>query len=151
MTCSIMKADPLICLQAVLFLSLLSAASIMDMRKRIVPNSICIAIALIGLICFSPIKLFGIMSAMPFLFAGLYSGGIGGGDIKLTAATGLVMGFKGAIAGIVLGISAMLIFHVLHKIFRKPLEVETKAYPLAPFLSLGFLFIYFLMLGGIDI
>lgn len=120
----------------------------MDMRKRIVPNSICIAIALTGLLCFSSIKLLGILAALPFLFAGLCCGGIGGGDIKLTAATGLVMGFKGAMAGTVLGLSALLIFHAMQKKFRMPLEVETKAYPLAPFLSLGFLVIYFLTLGG---
>ena len=147
-----MKADPILILQAVLFISLLSAASISDLRKRVIPDPICIAIALTGLLCFTLVKLLGILVALPFLLIGLCCGGIGGGDIKLAAAVGVVLGFKGAMAGTVLGLSAMLLFHALSKIFRKPLEVkEEAAYPLAPFLSLGFLVIYFLTLGGIDI
>lgn len=144
-----MKADPHIFLQAVIFFPLLSAASITDIRKREIPNYICIAIALTGLLTFTPVNLFGIMAALPFLITGIYCGGIGGGDIKLTAATGLVLGLKGAMVGTVLGLSAMLLFHALRKTFRRPLKSEVKeAYPLAPFLSLGFLAIYFYILGG---
>ena len=139
-----MRDDPVLLLQAVLFFSLLSVASIMDLRKRIIPNSICAAIALTGLLCFTPVKLLGILAALPFLFAGLYNGGIGGGDIKLTAAAGFVMGLKGAMAGTVLGLSVMLLFHLLQKVFQRPRETETEAaYPLAPFLSIGLLVIYF--------
>ncbi|NCB42265.1 MAG: prepilin peptidase [Clostridia bacterium] len=147
-----MKDDPLFVIQAVLFLVLLSAASVIDIKSRVIPNPICIAIALTGLLCFSPIKLLGILAAMPFLLAGICCGGIGGGDIKLTASAGLVMGLKGAMAGTVLGLSAMLLFHLLRRISQrsKGLEIEV-AYPLAPYLSLGFLVIYFLTLGGIDI
>lgn len=144
-----MKADPPIYFQALLFLSLLSASSITDIRKREIPNQICVAIALTGLLNFTPIKLLGVLAALPFLITGLCRGGIGGGDIKLTAAAGVVLGLMGAMAGIVLGLSAMLLFHALRKTFRRPLEIEVKeAYPLAPFLSLGFLAIYFYILGG---
>lgn len=138
-----MRNDPVPLIQAVLFFSLLSAASIMDLRKRIVPNCISIAIVLTGLLCFAPVKLLGILTVLPFLLASIYCGGIGGGDIKLTAASGLVMGLKGAMAGTVLGLSAMLLFHLLQKIFQRPKGTEKEAaYPLVPFLSVGFLVIY---------
>ena len=138
-----MRDDGVLLIQAALFFSLLSAASIIDLRKRIIPNRLCIAIALTGLLCSTPMKLFGILAALPFLLTGIYCGGIGGGDIKLTAAAGLVMGLKGVMAGTVLGLSAMLLFYLLQKIFQRPRGTETEAaYPLAPFLSLGFLVIY---------
>lgn len=144
-----MRVDPLIYSQAVLFLSLLSVSSITDIRKREIPNQICVAIALTGLFSFTPVTLLGILAALPFLIAGIFCGGIGGGDIKLTAAAGVVLGLMGAMAGTVLGLSAMLIFHVLRKTFRQPSEIKMKeSYPLAPFLSLGFLAIYFYILGG---
>lgn len=46
-------------LQTVLFSFLLIAASVWDIRKRIIPDSTCILIALTGLIDFSPVNFFG--------------------------------------------------------------------------------------------
>ena len=87
-----MQADST--LQAVLFFCLLLAASVWDLRKRIIPDSICLLIALTGLIDFSPVNLLGVLAALPLLLAALYKPeGIGGGDIKLTAAAGMVLGF----------------------------------------------------------
>ena len=83
-----MQADST--LQAVLFFCLLLAASVWDLRKRIIPDSICLLIALTGLIDFSPVNLLGVLAALPLLLAALYKPeGIGGGDIKLTAAAGM--------------------------------------------------------------
>ena len=76
---------------AVLFFCLLLAASVWDLRKRIIPDSICLMIALTGLMDFSPVRLLGVLAALPLLIATLYKPeGIGGGDIKLTAAAGMM-------------------------------------------------------------
>ena len=67
-------------LQAVLFFCLLLAASVWDLRKRIIPDSICLFIALTGLINFSPVRLWGVLAALPLLIAALCKPeGIGGG------------------------------------------------------------------------
>ena len=140
---------PPLVMQAVFFIALLATASVFDIRKKIIPDSICALIALAGLICFSPVRLFGILAALPLLIAALCKqGGIGGGDIKLTAASGLVLGFMPGIAGLTIGLAAMLLFYAGSEIARWLRKGEKKSgrasLPLAPFLSIGFLIVYFI-------
>lgn len=148
-----MQADST--LQAVLFFCLLLAASVWDLRKRIIPDSICLMIALTGLMDFSPVRLLGVLAALPLLIAALCKPeGVGGGDIKLTAAAGTVMGFGGCTAGLLLGLTASLFFYLIEQIIRrlrklKPQKASQAALPMAPFLSLGFLAVTILNLGGI--
>lgn len=135
--------------QAVFFIALLAVASAFDIRKRIIPNTVCAGIALTGLINFSPANLFGILAALPLLIAALCKqGGIGGGDIKLTAACGLVLGFECGIFGLLIGLAAMLLFYAGHcvigRIRKNGKTAENKALPMAPFLSIGFIAIYML-------
>lgn len=133
-------------LQGGLFISLLLAASLWDIRKRIIPDSICVFIALTGLIVFEPLKLLGLFSAIPFLLAALIWDGMGGGDIKLMAAAGLVLGLPKSIAALIIGLTAMLVFHAICFINQKLRgRNASKAYPLAPFLSLGCLAAHFLI------
>ena len=143
-------------LQAVLFSSLLLAASVWDLRKRIIPDSICLLIALTGLIDFSPVNLLGVLAALPLLIAALCKpGGIGGGDIKLTAAAGMVLGFGGCTAGLLLGLTASLFFYLINQLIRRlrrlePQKASQASLPMAPFLSLGFLAVTISkILGGI--
>ena len=142
-------------IQAVLFMALLVIASVIDIRKRIIPNSICVLIALTGLIYFSPVSLFGILTALPLLIPALCKqNSIGGGDIKLTAAAGLVLGFEGGIVGLIIGLAAMLLFFFgkravdrLCNNYRK--KNNPAALPMAPFLSIGFSAVYLLNITGI--
>jgi leader peptidase (prepilin peptidase)/N-methyltransferase len=141
--------------QALLFSFLLMAASVWDFRKRIIPDSICLLIALTGLIDFSPVKLFGIFAALPLLIAALCKqDGIGGGDIKLTAAAGIVLGFWGCTAGLTLGLMASLFFYFWAQAIRRLRKLEPQkaahaSLPMAPFLSLGFLTVTILNIGGV--
>lgn len=151
-----MTVPPPLVIQAVLFISLLVAASVTDIRKRIIPNTICALVALAGLICFSPAKLFGILAALPLLIPAVCKeGSIGGGDIKLTAAVGLVLGFEGGITGLTIGLSAMLLFLAVNKVIgwlRKGKcreKNETPALPMAPFLSIGFIAVHVLTITGV--
>lgn len=87
-----MGNDSLLLLQGGLFIALLLTASLWDLRRRIIPDTICVFIALTGLFIFEPTKLSGVFTAVPLLFAALICDGMGGGDIKLMAAAGLVLG-----------------------------------------------------------
>lgn len=98
-----------------------------------------------GLLTFEPMRLSGILAAVLFLIIALLFGGIGGGDIKLMAAAGLVMGFTKIMTATVIGLTALLVFHAGNTIIQR-LSGRTvqKAYPLAPFLSLGCFTAYFI-------
>ena len=141
-------------LQAVLFSFLLIVASVWDFRKRIIPDSICVLIALTGLIDFSPVNFLGILAALPLLIAALYKPrGLGGGDIKLTAAAGIVLGFWGCTAGLIFGLTASLFFYLSVQTIRRlqklePQKAAQTSLPMAPFLSLGFITITILNIGG---
>ena len=134
-------------MQAAIFISSLAVASVIDICKRVIPNRVCLFVAAAGLIFFSPAKLFGILAASPLFIAALCKqGSIGGGDIKLTAAAGFVLGFENGVAGLVIGLAAMLIYHVITKIIARLRSAEKKTVPLslpmAPFLSIGFAITY---------
>ena len=142
----------LLFIQGGIFIALLLSASIVDIQKRIIPDTYCLYIALTGFISFEPVKLFGVLAALPLLIAALLWGGMGGGDIKLMAASGLVLGFTGGIAAIIIGLTAMLLFYAVYTIVQRLRVRECpRAYPLAPFLSIGCIAAYFMNTGGITI
>ncbi|WP_368488031.1 prepilin peptidase [Clostridium sp. BJN0013] len=141
-----METDLPLLLQGGFFTALLAAVSAWDIRKRVIPDTLCLCIALTGLFTFNPVKLLGILAAVPFLIAALLFGGMGGGDIKLMAATGLVLGLQKSVAAVITGLTAMLVFHAFCFIYQKSRGRDSlKAYPLAPFLSLGCFAAYFLI------
>ena len=136
--------------QLLLLFYLLCLAAIWDMKKRMIPDTICILTAMLTLISFDPMKLVGILAAMPLFFAGITIGGIGGGDIKLTGAIGLVLGFQKTLTGLILSLLLLIIFHGCRKLWH---EIQTftrkrkseqnrnqnreQAYPFVPFLFFG--------------
>ena len=131
---------------------MLVLASVIDINKRIIPNSICVLVALTGLIYFSPVRLLGILAALPLLIAAVNKkDSIGGGDIKLTAAVGLVLGFWGGIVGLTIGLAAMLLFYVIQSIAgwlqkdKNRKRNERASLPMAPFLSIGFIAVLLLV------
>jgi len=133
--------------QAVLFFCLMGCAVNTDIKKREIPTAIWSSIALISLIDLKAAHLFGILATLPLLFAAMASpSGIGGGDIKLVAAVGLVIGFWKALIGMAIGLSIVIIFHGAVKLIYRSSSNEhgRKAYPLAPFLALGYVCVYFL-------
>lgn len=135
---------------AVLFSCLLVAASVWDVRKRIIPDTICVAIAAVGLMTFHPIKLFGVLIGLPFLIAALIKeGGMGGGDVKLVTAIGLVLGLPVAGVGTIIALSILLTWYLIAKVVckAKGLTLPPVAVPLAPFLSVGFIGAMLLKLG----
>lgn len=120
--------------QAVVFTFLLLVASVIDIKKRLVPDALCVLIALTAAISFSPQDLWGIAVALPFLLAAIFDGGMGGGDIKLMAAAGPVLGLPTGIFASIVGLSLVLVYSAFYKICKKK---QVRAVPLVPFLSVG--------------
>ena len=143
--------------QAVLLFILLLAASVWDARKRIIPDELNILILCTGLLTFTPDKLAGLLLGLPlFIAALLKEGGMGGGDIKLTAATGFVIGLPLGMAGLIIGLSAVLLYHLIIQRIRKLEHINAPAageslLPLVPFLSAGFIASYLLNFGGLTL
>lgn len=134
-------------LQAVLFFSLLGIAAYIDIKKREIPGILCVAMALTSFLDFKAVSVLGILAALPFFIVAMISpSGIGGGDIKLTAAVGLVLGFWETMLGVTIGLAAVVVIHGIRVLLfrKKNKEAEPKAYPLAPFLMFGFMCAYFL-------
>ena len=126
-------------MQIILFAALLLAAAWIDCRRHIIPDILNLGIALSALLCFRPANLWGLLAAVPFLIAAM-GGGMGGGDVKMVAACGLVLGFWDAMFGCIIGLFLMLCFCLV-----LPGGLRRKeARPMAPFLSAGFLAAYFL-------
>ena len=135
-------------MQALLFLAALVAASAVDCRKRVIPNSLCLLTAAAGLISFSPVQLLGPLASLPLLIAALIQPEcMGGGDIKLTAAAGFVLGFWQGFWGLALGLLLAVLYFCItrlyHKIFRRPHALTGRTpLPFGPFLSIGFAALY---------
>lgn len=133
-------------LQGGIFAVLLLVASISDIRTRDIPDTLCLLVFLTGFICFEPIKLFGILAALPLLLAAMLWGGMGGGDIKCMAAAGFVLGFQKCMAALIIGLTAMLLFYTVYYVIQKLRKRERKqALPLVPFLSAGCIAAYFIL------
>ena len=139
-------------LQAVLLICLMAGASWLDIQKREIPPFIWSLIACISFLDFRPIHLMGILAAVPLLVIATWiaPNRLGGGDIKLVAATGLVLGLQATNLAVIVGLSLQILvftaFSFIHKINKQ--ERKNFSMPLAPCLSLGFISIYILKLGG---
>lgn len=135
-------------LKPMMFCLLLIAASVVDIKRREIPDGINLCIAALACWDFRPENLPGILAAFPFLIAAL-KGGMGGGDVKLAASCGLVIGLPGALIGSILGLVFMLLFWLFYRLILYFFHGKApKAFPMAPFLSIGFMIPYLLEQGG---
>ncbi|MGB4659893.1 MAG: prepilin peptidase, partial [Mobilitalea sp.] len=98
------------------------------------------------------VHLVGVFAAVPLLIIATWiaPNRLGGGDIKLVAATGLVLGLQATNLAVVVGLSLQVVVFVVISVVRGIAKRQMKelALPLAPCLSLGFISIYILKLGG---
>jgi leader peptidase (prepilin peptidase)/N-methyltransferase len=139
--------------QAVLFFCLMGCAVYTDIRKREIPPMIWGSVASISVLDYQAVHLLGILAAFPLFVIAVWiaPNRLGGGDIKLVAATGLVLGLQatnyGIIIGLIFQVLAFCIFALIKKLERK--EARNISLPLAPCLAIGFLIIYFMKIGGI--
>ena len=61
--------EPMKALQMWLFFSLLLVGAIFDCQKRLIPNTLCALITMVGLLVFHPAQLMGPLAALPLLAA----------------------------------------------------------------------------------
>ena len=129
-----------------LYLIFLAACAAADINKGIVPDLICILIAILAVICFfmEDISVQSLISriigslvlSVPMLIAALLvKGGFGGGDIKMMAASGLFLGLNntiiaGFIAFLIAGIYGVYILLTKNKGVKSNIKI-------APYLALG--------------
>lgn len=133
--------EPLMIIKGFLFTLFMIAISYCDAKSETIPDLLLIPIVLIGLIHVSWESLAGAAIAIPFLIAALVAKTevIGGGDIKLLAAYGFVLG-RGSVIGVLLG----LLFFSVRYLYPR-LKKKQVTYALAPSLSLGCFFAFILV------
>lgn len=127
-----------IAIQAVFFIAFLCWVSVIDIKTRSLPDWFHVLIALTALLQFETWNLIGIFTALPLLCAAMICGGMGGGDVKLMAACGLVLGLPYGMLAEIIGLSVMLGYFVVYQAVQKRRgSTVQRAFPLAPFLSVG--------------
>lgn len=119
-------------LRCTLLCQVLMVAGVFDLATHEIPNSLHLLIAMVGLIGFQvlPALLGFLLVPLPFLIAALKTEKIGGGDVKLMAASGFALGVTGGVWMMIWGLSAALLWTCL---FCR----RQKSLPLAPFLAFG--------------
>lgn len=126
------------------FLTMLAAVTLTDLERRIIPNKILLAGAVLCVLIAAPTDPGGLperaiaavaAGGLLFLVALAYPQGMGLGDVKLTATMGLFLGravgpalLFALLAGSVVGIALIL---------RHGAEARKMAIPFGPFLALG--------------
>lgn len=143
--------EPTLLVKGMLFALFLFIASFHDIRTREVPNWLPIALIGSGLLQLQLVpSLLGLVAtSLPYLLAAVITDGkIGGGDIKLMAACGFVLGPLGGMMQSIIGLTFVLLF-AIGVAFRSGIRnAKQTALPLVPFLAAGgllsFLFLYLL-------
>ena len=131
-------------MQALVFCGGLLYAAVDDLKTRTVSDIVCIIIALAGLVTISPASFLGALLAMlPFyLCAGL--GLMGGGDWRLAAAVGFVLGVDRVITGLSFMAFALLLASIAMRVIPALREGASAKQPLVPYFAVAFIPAYFM-------
>lgn len=133
--------DSILSLLYCFMISGLIVISVIDLRTFVIPFEINIFLAIIGLLCvmkrgFNNIIIidFTLVSGFLFLIFLCTKGrGIGGGDIKLVATVGLILGWKLTLIALFLGCLYALLIHGI----RMLLDKVEHTFALGGYLSAG--------------
>ena len=131
-------------MQALVFCGGLLYAAVDDLKTRTVSDIVCIIIALAGLVTISPASFLGALLAMlPFyLCAGLSL--MGGGDWRLAAAVGFVLGVDRVITGLSFMAFALLLASFAMKVSPALRKGASAKQPLVPYFAVSFIPAYFM-------
>lgn len=124
---------------------LLILASYHDIKTRQIPDIYSIAIALVALCVPQYENLWGVFCCLPFFIAAISVGGIGGADIKIMGAAGMVLGLIPGISAMTIGLLGMIAFHFVRSLFIGKMQGK-QSYPLIPFLTIGIASMYLLQM-----
>ena len=120
-------------LRCILLCIVLIVAGACDAATCEIPDGFPVAVFLVGLIGLRPLPALAglLLVPLPFLIAALRTEGkIGGGDVKLMAASGFALGVTSGITMLLWGLLAALLWNAAFGKGRQSL-------PLAPFLAFG--------------
>jgi len=143
-TVLVLRHDPVELALGLVLVTALMAVTITDLERRIIPNKILLATAVIGfaiVAIFDPSSLPERVAAalaaggLLFLAALVYPRGMGLGDVKLAAVMGLFLGRNVAPALLVALLAGSAVG--LAVIAREGSEARKKAIPFGPFLAFG--------------
>ncbi len=127
-------------MQFAAIITLLGIDSVLDIKTREVPDWISGAIALTAFLNFDVRSVWGLIVAVIFFAVALFTGKIGGGDVKLIAALSVVFGLWGSFALLLFAQITMLVFYgVRFVIFKLRGRTADKALPFVPFIFIGYL------------
>lgn len=134
-------------LKLILFLAILCYAAIVDIKKMTVPTHVHILLIAVGCISCKPTSFIGAaMTFLPFFIVALINPcWLGGGDVKLAAGCGFVLGGFHGLLGLVVGLTLAIIFVPVWQRLRK--AERNMPFGLVPFFFIGNL-LYILILKG---
>ena len=133
-------------LKGIILLQILLYASVSDIQTHEVKDFISVLIFITGFIGATlsdiPMMLFsGLAIGGVLLICAMVSGNrLGGADVKLSAACAFLLGFSKSIAGLVIGLFVSVIVNL---IIQKQKKLKNQPFPLVPYLSIGFMLMYF--------
>ena len=134
-------------LKGIILLQILLYASVSDIQTHEVKDFISVLIFITGFIGVTlsdiPMMLFsGLAIGGVLLICAMVSGNrLGGADVKVSAACAFLLGFSKSIAGLVIGLFLAIICNIY---FSHKNKTKGKAFPLVPYLSIGFMAMYFI-------
>lgn len=133
-------------LKGIILLQILLYASVSDIQTHEVKDFISVLIFITGFIDVTlsdiPMMLFsGLAIGGVLLICAMVSGNrLGGADVKLSAVCAFLLGFSKSIAGLVIGLFVSVIVNL---IIQKQKKLKNQPFPLVPYLSIGFMLMYF--------
>ena len=133
--------------KGIILLQILLYASVSDIQTHEVKDFVSVLIFITGFIGVTlsdvPLMLFsGLAIGGVLLICAMVSGNrLGGADVKLSAACAFLLGFSKSVAGLVIGLFLAIICNIY---FSHKNKTKGKAFPLVPYLSIGFMAMYFI-------
>lgn len=133
--------------KGIIFLQILLYASVSDIQTHEVKDFVSVLIFITGFIGINiidiPMKLLSgfAIGGMLLICAMVSKNKLGGADVKISAACAFVLGFQKSIAGLIIGLILAIICNIY---FSHKSNTKGKAFPLVPYLSIGFMAMYFI-------
>ncbi len=133
-------------IKGIIFMQILLYASVSDIQTHEVKDFVSVLIFITGFIGVTltniPMMLLSgfIIGGMLLICAMVSGNRLGGADVKLSAACAFLLGFSKSVAGLIIGLIVSVIANL---IIQKQKKTKNQPFPLVPYLSIGFMLMYF--------